>query len=235
MPSVWLNGRIVQESEACIPVSDRGFHYGEGSFTTARVYNGQVEYWDRHAARLKRQAEWLGFAARDVPLEGIAALIEANQAERGVWRLKAIQTAQTDLLLLQPYEPPSVPLRLQLAAAGYTAPTARYKTLAYLDRLRYLRDGHSVIQSPEGWLLESPIANLYWKYEGVLYTPSRTLPLLWGITIDRLTEEYESVEGCFRLEDIPRGAEIYLCNCLMGSVPVACIGTGHAHPSGAQE
>ena len=45
-PHAFLNGRLIPESEALVPVTDRGFLYGDGLFETIRVcrgtYNEQV-------------------------------------------------------------------------------------------------------------------------------------------------------------------------------------------------
>ena len=34
---VWLNGKIVPENEALVPIRDRGFKYGDGAFDTTRT------------------------------------------------------------------------------------------------------------------------------------------------------------------------------------------------------
>lgn len=220
MGYVLLNGGCLLEQQACIPISDRGFQFGEGSFTTALVSEGQVEHWERHQERLDRQADWLGFSRRQLAHCAFDELIEKNRATQGLWRLKVIQTALTDLVLLAPYVRPEAPLQLSLRTTEFAGDASRYKTLAYLEHSRQLKQGLCVLRRPDGVLLEAPIANIYWRHSGRLYTPSRKLPLLWGITLQLLAEQEELVEGEFRIEDIPEGAELFLCNCLMGSLPL---------------
>ena len=60
---VWLDGRIVPEAEATIPVADRGFVYGDGLFETLRTRRGRVFRLDRHLDRLARGAAAIGFLA----------------------------------------------------------------------------------------------------------------------------------------------------------------------------
>ncbi|WP_199624085.1 aminotransferase class IV [Paenibacillus alkalitolerans] len=49
---LWLNGKIMNEEEAVIPVSDHGFLYGMGLFETFRTYGGEAFLLDRHLERL---------------------------------------------------------------------------------------------------------------------------------------------------------------------------------------
>jgi branched-chain amino acid aminotransferase len=57
---VHLNGRIVDEAEALVPVTDRGFLYGDGIFETMRAAHGVIFRFARHARRLRASAERIG-------------------------------------------------------------------------------------------------------------------------------------------------------------------------------
>lgn len=46
----YKNGQLV----SAVSVNDRGFHYGDGCFTTARVRSGKIELRELHDARLNR-------------------------------------------------------------------------------------------------------------------------------------------------------------------------------------
>ena len=61
-PTVYVNGTITSAREAVIPVFDHGFLYGEGVYETMRTYQGRVFMFDRHLARLRRSAGWLGIS-----------------------------------------------------------------------------------------------------------------------------------------------------------------------------
>ena len=63
--TVNVNGRIVDQEHAVIPVFDHGFLYGEGIYETLRTYNGQPFLFDRHMRRLRTSAQML---ALDIPL-----------------------------------------------------------------------------------------------------------------------------------------------------------------------
>ena len=55
----FLNGRFIPEAEAVVPISDRGFLYGDGLFETLRVSRSHPLWWTRHTARLQSGAELL--------------------------------------------------------------------------------------------------------------------------------------------------------------------------------
>ena len=53
-----INGRIVPESKAVLPVTDRGFLYGDGVFETLHAY-GQTPFRLRqHLTRLVNSTIW---------------------------------------------------------------------------------------------------------------------------------------------------------------------------------
>jgi branched-chain amino acid aminotransferase len=53
---VWIEGQIVEDSEAKIPVLDHGLLYGDGVFEGIRILAGRVLDLDRHLARLEGSA-----------------------------------------------------------------------------------------------------------------------------------------------------------------------------------
>jgi branched-chain amino acid aminotransferase len=88
--TVFLNGKLVPESEARVSVFDRSFLYGDGLFETIRVSNAKPFRWGQHLDRLQRGADFLGI---EVPfsqktLTGHAAeLIARNGMAEALLRL----------------------------------------------------------------------------------------------------------------------------------------------------
>jgi branched-chain amino acid aminotransferase len=73
---IWMDGRVMDASEARIPVTDHGFLYGDGVFEGVRVRAGGVFRLDDHLARIMLSARAIGIeppggapALRDVLLE----------------------------------------------------------------------------------------------------------------------------------------------------------------------
>ena len=47
-----FNGQLLQESEANLSITNRGYAYGDSVFETIRVINGKVMFWEDHYFRL---------------------------------------------------------------------------------------------------------------------------------------------------------------------------------------
>ncbi|KTG25103.1 aminotransferase class IV [Haloferax profundi] len=56
----YVDGELVPADEASIPVTDRGFLYGDAAFETLRAYGGDVFHWEPHADRLAETCDVLG-------------------------------------------------------------------------------------------------------------------------------------------------------------------------------
>jgi branched-chain amino acid aminotransferase len=56
-----INGNIVPETEATIPVTDRGFMYGDGVFETIHAYGARLFRLEDHLKRLRAGAQTLHF------------------------------------------------------------------------------------------------------------------------------------------------------------------------------
>ena len=66
---VFLNGQFVSESQAVVPVNDRGFTYGDGLFETMRVLAGRPFRLAQHLERMVRGAEFLKIKLPYTPKE----------------------------------------------------------------------------------------------------------------------------------------------------------------------
>jgi 4-amino-4-deoxychorismate lyase len=82
----------MNEASPCLPLSDRGFLFGDGVFSTVRIEDGSVFCWDLHKKRLFQQCQDLGIEFPNLSLDHVAALLEKNDAWEGVWRLRITVT-----------------------------------------------------------------------------------------------------------------------------------------------
>jgi len=78
---VHLNGRLVDETAAVVPVTDRGFLYGDGVFESMRAVHGRIFRLEAHLERLERSAslaEIDGVPSGAVLAGELRDLLEAN-------------------------------------------------------------------------------------------------------------------------------------------------------------
>lgn len=82
------------DSSTTVSPRDRGLHYGDGFFTTARIENGAIVFWQDHVQRLIDSANRLHFPSLDIntieshfnrlPQSGvIKILITRGEGQRG--------------------------------------------------------------------------------------------------------------------------------------------------------
>lgn len=237
---IYINAAFCPLEEAKISIDDRGFLYGDGLFTSMRVFNGKAFLLDRHLKRLKEQCLQLHIIPPDLDQDLLLELIERNNAFDGLWKMKIIITGglgrKLDLAsrksgsvvaTLRPCEEDKKLVRLALYPKPIDRPVSPLKTLSYLDRLfikqdvleRGYDDGIGTLR--DGTLLEASSSNLFWKVNKELYTPHPALPLLSGLGLDYVIENMQK-EG-FRVEyvqstlaGIPKEACVYLVNSVRG-------------------
>lgn len=244
---VYLNGKFLPEKDALVPVSDRGFLFGDGIFTTIRVEDGRPEFLKLHIKKLISDCEEVRITPQDVSEELVLRLIEKNHAEKGVWRLKIIMTggdgtgitldkrsAGQFLMTIKPYGGYISPCRLVSYPHPISSPIGKFKSLAYLDRL-WIADYASkqgfddaLVRNHAGKILETSIANVFWRKGNDLFFPEPSLSLYQGITLQMVLGAAEKLgmnifPVSVGLEEIPDEVQFYLCNSLKRMVPVAAI------------
>ena len=239
MTLVLMNGRVVPEKEAVVSVLDPAFQFAEGVFTTIRVKDRVVEHLQAHFVRLQENAKKLGFQAPHILEKDIENLVKAVCPEKGLWKIKIIllppQKDHGEARYFAFAEPFlwNIPDTYSLhTIEGHLPFSAQIKSLAYVDR----RMAKAVVQN-DGYddalfidrqqvILETSCANIFWKIGKKIYTPSRMLPLLFGVTIENMSRvvksmgyEYKEVEET----QIPEQASVFVTNVMIWFRPVTKI------------
>ena len=153
----------------------------------------------------------------------------------GVFNLEKRAHAQL-LITLKPYLGHLSTCRLTCYPYPIIHPLAKVKSLAFLDHLLVvdyaLKQGFddAIVQDHQGMVLETSVANLFWRFGNDLFFPDPSLSLYQGITLQQVLIAAEKiglnkVPVQARLEDIPADSQLYICNSLKGIVPVIEIDT----------
>lgn len=143
MRTVWLNGEFLPETEARVPIFDRGLLFAQGVYEVTPVIDGHFCNWPHHAARLARSME-LARISDDTDWPAILnELIRRNDLTEGRIYLQVTGGAPADRDFLSPAIPvPATRFAFSQAASVIDQPK--------------VREGLRVILYPEGrWALRS--------------------------------------------------------------------------------
>ena len=207
----FLNGEFVSEEAAHIPISDRGFLYGDGFFETLRIHNGQPFRWASHAARMERAHQALRIptaidsstfskvlcelARRNAQAEGIARLyVTRGSGSRGYSPRDA--RSPTVLVTMHPLPEPTPTPQLQqwtlITAQSVRLPppnplsSFKHANLLVQILARIEADDQgandAVVLDHSGSVAESSSANIFWVLDGVVHTPPLETNALPGVT-----------------------------------------------------
>lgn len=219
---VWIDGAVIEATDARIPVTDHGLLYGDGVFEGIRIYRGGLFRLDRHLARLEVGLKALALE----PAGGVAAMRDIVLAtaraygEREAYT-RLVVTRGEGALGVDPTtcgEPrvfclvdrvaiyPESRLRdgIDLATSSFRRPSPdvldpRVKSLNYLNnalaKLEARRAGadEALLLNAAGQVAEASVANLFAVCDGALLTPSVSDGALEGITRGTLLELAEGL------------------------------------------
>lgn len=248
MRIVYFEGAFMPETEAKIPITDRGFLFGDGAYATIQVNDGSPRFLTTHLVRLEEQCSAFGLHMPSISSDVVQELIRLNRAEEGIWRLKVIVTGgdQPDyclparegrmLMTLVPYDPPPFkPLKIGIFPYPFSLCHASFKSLAHLNRFYVMEEARRqgmddcLTLTETGIVLEAAFGNIFWVVEDRLFTPSRSLPLYFGVTITKVLEKakeegYQVEEVELTLEELPDEAAFFRTNSMGGVRPICQIG-----------
>jgi branched-chain amino acid aminotransferase len=207
---VSIDGEIHDEQDARVPVTDRGFLYGDSIYEVIRTYGGRPYLLEEHLTRLQRSADRIEMTLPG-GLEPIRADVEATLAAAGnpESTIRVIVTRGSGPIQLDPATAGAprrvvivVPFRAhppELYTQGaliHLVPTGRSdqgiaagaKSGNYLVNLLALgvakrRGAHeAILLDHRGRLTEGASSNLFILRDGALQTPPLDAGILEGIT-----------------------------------------------------
>ncbi len=246
---VWIDGELLELSDARISPLDRGLVVGDGVFETLRVYRGVPFAWRRHLERLAHSAAGLGLplpdtdhlrAAADAVLAA-NALTEARlritvtggEGPPGSSRAGAPPTAFVVAVPLVPGAPTA-----RVAIAPWTrnerSATAGLKTISYAANVRALAyaeargASEALFANTAGNLCEATGSNVFVVVDGDLLTPPSTAGCLLGVTRALLLELGPGAGIEARETDIPMtmltdASEAFLSSTVREVQPISAI------------
>lgn len=208
---IWLDGKLVDETEAKISVFDHGLLYGDGVFEGIRFYNGRVFRLEEHITRLFESArailleipwtheEVCRFTCETVAANGLSDGYIRLVVTRGTGELglnpflcpKASMFIIASTIKLYPEEFYTNGLAVITCATRRPAPGAlmpQVKSLNYLNNVMAKVEAiqanalEAIMLNEQGYVAECTGDNLFVIKNGTLHTPLISDGALNGIT-----------------------------------------------------
>ena len=214
---VWIEGRVVDGSEARIPVTDHGLLYGDGVFEGIRLAGGRVFRLDTHLARLSHSARAIGLelpggidSIRKIVLETARAfgradgyvrlLVTRGDGAMGVDPTRCLQPRVVCIVTeIELYPEAKLATGIDMVTVSVRRPGAdvldpRVKSLNYLNSVLAKREARmrgadeALILNGAGMVAEAAVANVFVYRRGRLLTPPATDGALEGVTRDTVID-----------------------------------------------
>jgi len=237
---VYLNGRFLPQDQACVPVTDRGFLFGDSVYEVIPAYGGAPLRLEQHLARLDRSlaaihmTNPLSHPQWGEVLAGLLAQLPGEdqqlyiQITRGAppERKHAIPEGLAPTVLATTRALPGRdPALVQQGITAITLDDIRWQRcdikattlLANVLAHRHAREegADEAILVRDGQALEGTASNLFMVSHGLLITPPTGNCILPGITRDLVLElaEEEGIpyaEAAIATADLEQAEEIWL-------------------------
>ncbi|HWE52764.1 MAG TPA: aminotransferase class IV [Bryobacteraceae bacterium] len=243
------NGEIREATEACLVPGQVGLLAGWGVFSTLRIMDGALFAWDRHWARMSRDAILMNVPmppSADGLQDDLLRLIAANGIENGTLRLVIVRNggsvwegpstgrASDTIALTTGLKQWPASVRLSIQAAGRYAASdfTRAKILSWSENLRWAERAQekgfdeSLLLNEFGRVAECTSANIFAVKGGQVCTPPLSEGCLPGITREVLLGEIRVpglsvVEKELRPEDLFEASEVFITSSTRDLLPVA--------------
>ncbi len=208
---VWIEGKVVDESEARVPVLDHGLLYGDGVFEGIRIYGRRVFRLESHLQRFATAAKAIALelpggtaAVREIVLETARAFgadeayvrLIATRGD-GPLGIDPTQCSEPRLICvvdrIAVYPEHKRSAGIDLLTSSWRRPPAdvldpRVKSLNYLNnvlaKLEAKQHGgdEALLLNAAGAIAETSVANVFAVRDGDLLTPPSSDGALEGIT-----------------------------------------------------
>jgi len=208
---IWMNGKLVDESEAVVSVFDHGLLYGDGVFEGIRVYGQKVFELEAHIDRLYKSARAIRL---DIPQdaetlsENVRKTVAANNINDGYIRLLATRGVGTlglnplickkcQIIIIaatiQLYPPELYESGLKVISANTVrnhplSISPQIKSLNYLNNILAKLEAldrdmlEAIMYNHQGYVAEATGDNVFIVRAGTIITPPISSGSLPGIT-----------------------------------------------------
>ena len=226
-----------------IEVLDRGFHYGDGCFTTARIRHNRIELYDRHLTRLQNSNQSLSLNANlDLITESLQLLGESEGKLNGTLKIVlsrgvgqrgySLPDHPADLWLfyypqdIQDFKFEQIQSGVLQQAVGLTMPSlVGLKTLNRLEQVLLKQEAdqrgwpEAIVTDVQGGIVEGVSSNCFILIKNTWITPELRYNGVFGVMraeiLQRMQDQGISCQQrCIDMDEITHIQSLFFCNAL---------------------
>jgi len=235
----YKNGQLIDS----IPLLDRAFHYGDGCFTTARIFQGVFELKHLHLARLKVACQSLSLDA-DLSLidESLEQLKQQNPTLNGTFKVVisrgegdrgySLPLHAADIYVwyyprvMHVFQPEWIESGLLTHALGLNMPhLVGLKTLNRLEQVLLKQEAdqqgwlEALVSDVQGYIVEGVSSNCFIRINDQWITPELRYNGVHGVMratiLSRMQQhDIQCEQRCIELNEIEHIQSLFFCNAL---------------------
>jgi 4-amino-4-deoxychorismate lyase len=237
------------EQEQTLSINNRGLAYGDGVFTTTKVTNGKIQFLSAHIERLTNSCNKLNISlpnfsdiiaeltevANKYKLAVAKIIITAGDGGRGYSRQG---TSSSNVIITfhafpghySSLKQKGIQLGISTLKIGINPLTAGIKHLNRLEQvlirqeLDNRNDDDLLVLNCFDNVIEATAANVFWLKNNIWYTPkldeSGVEGLMRNHILQNCSNHYEMSVVNAKLSDLDRIDAMFICNSVMGVMPV---------------
>lgn len=244
------NDEIRESGDRLLSAGQMGLLAGWGVFSTIRVTSGVLVAFERHWARMQKDATGLRVPFPEDPeymRSRLVRLVQANHAENATLRVVVVRNGNGKWAAPQERAFDLIALTADLTDWGAGArlavepngrfaasPYAGIKTTSWILNLVYLEQAQAkgfdevLLLNERGEVSECASANIFAAYGERISTPPLGSGCLPGVTRDLLLGEVRAEgivveERTLRMEDLERADEVFITSVTRDLLPVFSI------------
>jgi branched-subunit amino acid aminotransferase/4-amino-4-deoxychorismate lyase len=237
-----FNRQILPAGNAFLSAVSAAALYGKGVFTTVAIHDSITFLWEKHWRRLSDNARKIGINLADYPEDAtknsLLEIIEKNNLARGRARLTFYDESASSAWQINPKSKTNLLIQaadfrvtknnLSLTVSPFrvnsTSPLVGVKSCNYLENILALEDARAkkfdeaVRLNERGEIVSACLANIFWKKDNIIYTPSLETGCLRGTTRGFVSENFAVEERAADLSELNAADEIFLTSAGIGIV-----------------
>ena len=207
---IFLNDKIIPDTDGSISTGDRGLLYGDGIYETLRSYNGNPFKLSEHLERMRNSASLLRISFEHTNIEiceWINELIEKNRCQDAYIRITLSRgagggrlqmdnnidpTTLIQVKALTPYDRNLYDKGMSLVVSDYrrstSCPISCHKSTNLLQSILQKEEANkrsaheTIVLNTDGYVAECVVSNIFMVSDGSVVTPSLDTNILPGIT-----------------------------------------------------